>query len=219
MTTLSTAYVAAVVRHIPEGSRDEIAEDVSSMITEVVEARLTTPSPDRETAAEAERAVLEELGDPAHLARQYTQAPQHLIGPQFYPLYLRALQWLLPIAGTMALLTNGIVYSLAEPEPRIGALIGAASGNTVIAVLIAFAAVTIGLALLERVLPAADVRRLPDGRRTWTVDQLQEIPPGKTPVHAESLLGCTPNHSSHWSCLRSSRWYRWYPPPCSTSAI
>ncbi|WP_150460219.1 hypothetical protein [Nesterenkonia ebinurensis] len=204
MNSLTSRYVEAVLRHVPESNREDIGQEISAAIAEMIDARLAdAQSPGTQSAAPAdvaaaERSVLEELGDPRQLSYQYTQRPRHLIGPELYPVYIRGLQWLLPIVGVLALLAallvNGIVYSVTDPEPQIGALIGrslgAAAGTTVLALLIAFAAITIGLAVFERLLPAGGFRELSgQDQEPWTVEHLDPVPAQRTPVRVESIIG------------------------------
>ncbi|WP_029090435.1 HAAS signaling domain-containing protein [Brevibacterium album] len=193
MTALTERYVDVVLAHVPEDQREEIGAEIHAMIADMVEARQSgaaDPADAAITSGAAEREVLEQLGDPAALAREYARTPQHLIGPDWYPVYMWALRWILPLVGVAALLVNGIVYSATEARPQLGGLIGTALGQTVGALLIAFATLTILLAVVERTSGAEDRSargRLP-GMRPWTVEQLGDRAASGSSVRADALV-------------------------------
>lgn len=205
MRSLTDRYVQAVVRRLPEEMRDDVAADVSSMIADMLEARTASdsshPHASDLTAADpaapgplasepttpdavAEAAVLEELGSPASLAQEYARTPQHLIGPEVFPAYLWVLTWVMPLVVAVALVVNGTVYALTAPEAHIGGLIGTAIGQSVPALLVAFAAVTVLFAVYER----AGTTPVPGPRgREWTVDQLTEPTPSGNTARADGI--------------------------------
>ena len=78
MTPLTERYLAAALRGIPEKQRADVERELSSSIADAIEDRV---APAR-TAAAAEKAVLEGLGDPARLAAGMSVAPvPHRSGP------------------------------------------------------------------------------------------------------------------------------------------
>ncbi|HHX46226.1 MAG TPA: hypothetical protein GX718_02475, partial [Brevibacterium sp.] len=132
MSALTEIYVDNVIRHLPESTRADIAAEIRATINDMVEARLgENPQPNPERTATVEREVLEELGDPAVLSREYADSPQHFIGPKSYPLFLWTLRWILPIVGVLAVLANVVVTVATTPDVQIGQLIGSTVGNTV----------------------------------------------------------------------------------------
>lgn len=64
MSTLSSRYVTAVSRSVPESQREDVEAEVAASIEDLTEARLEAGTP----PADVERAVLPELGDPMRLA-------------------------------------------------------------------------------------------------------------------------------------------------------
>ncbi len=165
MTTLTDRYVHATVRSVPEARRDEIARELRASIHDMVGDRLENG----EDHVTAERAVLTELGNPDRLAIQYTDRPNHLIGPRFFVTYqrlvLRLLLWIpVPIgvlAGVVDLVDSGSASAIGE---GIGAAV-------LVALHIAFWT-TLTFAILERV----DVD---PGLPGWSVDNLPELPTGR----------------------------------------
>ncbi|WP_166972982.1 HAAS signaling domain-containing protein [Brevibacterium atlanticum] len=191
MSALTDIYVDNVTRHLPEDTRPDIAAEITATIDDMVDDRLgedPDPTPDR--TAIVEREVLEELGDPVALSREYSNSPQHLIGPSSYPLYIWALRWVLPVVGLLAVLTNVVTTITLSPEVQIGEIIGKTTGNTVIALLTAFAAITIIIGLGDRGMDggaAEAMRRRQPG--TWTVDDLDRRDSHDKQIRAEAGLG------------------------------
>ncbi|RBP68058.1 hypothetical protein DFO66_101285 [Brevibacterium sanguinis] len=188
MTARTDLYIATVVRRLPEGSRDDIAEEIRATIDDMIDARLGEEDPPKERLERVEREVLEELGDPAVLAGRYSNSPQFLIGPASYPVFLWCMRTILPITGVAALLINVVAHSLTTPEVQIGSLIGAVIGKTVLALLLCFAAVTILLALGERG-PGPETRSPRAPGESWSVDDLRATDPDIARTRAEALLG------------------------------
>ena len=191
MSALTEIYVDNVTRHLPEDSRPDIAAEITATIDDMVEARLgedAAASPDRTAAIERE--VLEELGDPVALSREYSNSPQHLIGPNSYPLYIWSLRWVLPIVGLLAVLTNVVTTIAVSPEVQIGELIGKTAGNTVIALLTAFAAITIIIGLGYRGTDGGAAEAMQKRQPgTWTVDDLDRRDSHGKQIRAEAGLG------------------------------
>lgn len=191
MSALTEIYVDNVTRHLPEDSRPDIAAEITATIDDMVEARLgedAAASPDRTAAIERE--VLEELGDPVALSREYSNSPQHLIGPNSYPLYIWSLRWVLPIVGLLAVLTNVVTTIAVSPEVQIGELIGKTAGNTVIAMLTAFAAITIIIGLGDRGTDGGAAEAMQKRQPgTWTVDDLDRRDSYGKQIRAEAGLG------------------------------
>lgn len=118
--TLTDRYVDAAMRTVPEKQRSDLSAELAASIADQIEARTDAG----EDAAEAERAVLTELGDPEVLAAGYTGRQLHLIGPRYYLDWWRLLKLLLwiviPCAGAAVAL--GKVLSGAPVGDVIGSI-------------------------------------------------------------------------------------------------
>ena len=89
--SLTDRYVAAALKGVQADQREDVAAELRGSIADAVEVRTSQgESPDT-----AERAVLLELGGPTRLAAGYSGRPLYLIGPAFYPDYIRLLRLLL----------------------------------------------------------------------------------------------------------------------------
>ncbi|MDN5594171.1 MAG: hypothetical protein L0G56_09280 [Brevibacterium sp.] len=189
MSALTTIYVDNVVSHLPEDSRGDIAAEIKATIDDMVEDRLgDLEHPADEQTAAAEREVLEELGDPAQLSREYTNSPQHLIGPKSYPVFIWAIRWVLPLVAVAAAVTNSIAFIATNDEVQIGALIGQLVGNTIVALLTAFAAITIIFALGDKEMSGGAADKIAGTKKDWSVDQLRATDAKAKQIRAEAVL-------------------------------
>ncbi|MEW1980257.1 hypothetical protein AB0333_04905 [Citricoccus sp. NPDC079358] len=169
MTALTRRYIDQVVAHLSEGQREDISRELAALISDMQEERLATGADE----AAAEREALEELGDPARLAARYRNAPNYLIGPELYPVYVRALQWLVPVVLMVSLIVNIVVYSATEAEANIGAMIGQIVGPLISALFWILGSVTLFFWVFERVAQPRDKTAVArDGARHWSVDDL-----------------------------------------------
>ncbi len=164
-STLTDRYVHAVTRTIPEQQRDDVAAELRASIADQLDARLEAGA----SPAQAERDVLDELGDPDKLAAGYADRPLHLIGPRYYLEWWRLLKLLTAIVVPCA------AFGVALGQTLAGANIGAVIGSTIgvslsVAVHLAFWT-TLVFVLVER----SDQATAPFTR--WTVDRL----PAETP--------------------------------------
>ncbi|WMY78810.1 hypothetical protein [Citricoccus sp. I39-566] len=170
MATLTRRYIDQVVAHVPDGQREDLSRELDALTSDMLQERLASGAEE----VTAEREVLEELGDPARLAARYREAPNHLIGPEVFPLYTRLLRWVLVLVLLLSLLANVIAYSATVPDGHLGGMIGQAVGEAVVALFVAFGAVTGFFAVFERVVPSPDRGRA--GRsaaRQWSVEDLE----------------------------------------------
>ncbi len=161
--TLTDRYVWAAARTLPETQRVEFGRELRERIGDAIDARLG----DGSTPADAERAVLAELGDPEALAAEYVDRPMQLIGPRYYLAWKRLLKLLyaivLPVAAGGLLLAQ--VLAGASPGE-----IAATVVSTVLALVVHLGFwVTLVFALLERSPRTQAIT-------PWTPEQLPEIP-------------------------------------------
>ena len=161
--TLTDRYVHATTRWMPEARRDDIARELRASIDDMVTGRVEAGEPE----ADAERAVLTELGDPAALAAQYRDQPLHLIGPRYFLLWWKIL--LIGLIWVPALAGAGAAIGRLATDGDAGEIIGAGVGTAFQAAFQVAFWVTAAFAVLERV----DVdAKLPG----WSVDRLPEVP-------------------------------------------
>ena len=159
-TSLTQRYIAATIEGLPENLRSEVRPELEASIADAVDARVANGE-DHDTA---EREVLTELGDPAVLAAGYADRPLQLIGPRYYPAWLRLLKRLLVII--MPLVFVVVAFAQAVASGDIGAVISEAIVATMSTGLHICFWVTLAFAIMERT--GADLGTV------WTVDDLPE---------------------------------------------
>ena len=159
--TLAERYISATIRSLTPETQDDVRAELEASIADAVEARIEQG----EAPAEAERAVLTELGDPDVLAAGYADRPLHLIGPKYYLTWWRLLKLLLWIVPVCAV--GGITLGLLLSGAGVGETIGqAVSVGLQVIVHLSFWT-TLVFVVLERT--GADT-----GMK-WDVDQLPEV--------------------------------------------
>lgn len=162
-TTLTERYVHATVREVPEDRRSDLAEELRSTITDMVDARL-----DRgETPEQAERAALVELGDPSLLAARYSGARLTLLGPRLYLTWKRlVLQLLTWVPGLLAVVVAAV--AVIDGGHSVGEIVVDAGGTAVGAAIQIVFWTTLVFVVLDRVVT--------DEPGAWTPDALPDGP-------------------------------------------
>jgi hypothetical protein len=167
-------YLAAVLRSIPGAKRADMERELRSSISDAVEERVGAG----EDPAVAERAVLEDLGDPARLAAGYTGQPTHLIGPELFPLWRRFLSRVLVVAVPLAALVIGGLSVIGNGD--VPAAVGAAiSGAISVAIQTTFW-LTAFFFFLDWAGPASQARaEIIAASGKWTLERLPKVSTGR----------------------------------------
>jgi hypothetical protein len=108
-TSLTERYVAAAMRTVPEKQRPDLAAELRASIEDQIDARTDAGEP-RDAA---ERAVLQDLGDPDKLAAGYTDRPLWLVGPRYYLTWWRLTKLLWAIVPVCAAFGVALGQTLA----------------------------------------------------------------------------------------------------------
>lgn len=166
-TTLTDRYVDAAMRTVPESQRADLATELRASIEDQIEARAAAgEAPDA-----AERAVLEELGDPDKLAAGYTDRPLWVVGPRYYLQWWRLLKLLLWIVIPCAVF--GVSLGMVLDGATFGEIMGTIWPLALtVAVHLAFWT-TLVFFVVER----SESRGKPIELGAWSVDQLPEPRP------------------------------------------
>lgn len=174
--TLTDRYVWAAGRSVPEDQRDEFARELRERIGDATDALHGAGH----SPADAERAALTELGDPAALAASYADRTLHLIGPRYYLAWLRLLKLVLAIAVPAA---SGAVLlaNLLADTPVGEAIMDSLSVALSVATGVAFW-MTLVFALVERYSDSVPTV-------AWTPEQLPELPEGNGAGRVGELVG------------------------------
>lgn len=158
--TLTERYISATIRSLNPTLQDDVRAELEGSIADAIEAR----TEQGESANDAERAVLTELGDPGVLAAGYADRPLHLIGPRFYLTWWRLLTLLLWIVPACAAV--GVAIGKVLEFATIGETIGAVAVVIIMSIVHVGFWTTLVFAVLERTMKDPGVQ--------WSVDQLPE---------------------------------------------
>ncbi|MGI6153138.1 MAG: HAAS signaling domain-containing protein [Christensenellaceae bacterium] len=166
-------YIYAVTSRLPQSKREDIRQELRSIIEDMMEAY------GGHTEENARRAI-EELGDPKKLAEKYNDSPKYLISPAVYDNYVLILKIVL-FAVTIGVIVGAIADSFAQPGvwqtvPQITAGAAGAIGNffadLIGGLVTAFAWVTIVFFILDRYNVRMDLKM----DKEWSIENLRELP-------------------------------------------
>ena len=150
MSTLEL-YLGAIRGLLPHRNRDDILAELRAAVGERREEREAELGRAL-TDAEQEQ-LLQEFGHPISVAARY-RGTTHLIGPNYYPIFLFILQRMLWVIA-LGSLVLGWAIRVAFGAP-IGPALLSASGTTVTVMLAFVGAITIAFGALERFVPASE---------------------------------------------------------------
>lgn len=173
-TSLTDRYIEATLRRVPSRQRPDIERELRTSIADAVDDRLEAGT----EPAEAEGAVLTDLGDPARLAAGYADRPLQLIGPGLFLDYTRLLSALLV---TVVPAVAGIVGVLRAID---GDSASSVAGDAVGAALTAAFHVAFWTTLVFAIIERIPSPKLPT--RQWTPAALPE-PTGRRTRYAELI--------------------------------
>lgn len=153
---LLNKYVAEVGKHLPRNQRADIEKELKSTLEDMLEERNQAGAADEAAVV----ALLKEYGEPRKVAESYV-GPRYLIGPRLYPTFELIVKIVMASIVGAGLLGYGISASITKSFAGteffsffaqfwlqfIGGLISA-FGNIVIV-----------FAILERVLPAKELKK------------------------------------------------------------
>lgn len=111
-------YIYAVTHRLPVDMQADVSDELRGIIDEALEEKGS-----RSKAAIKE--VLTELGNPALLATRYSGAPQFIVGPRFYPIYLQVLKMVLSIGLPLVVAISIIAQIIEAPATPIEFVLGA----------------------------------------------------------------------------------------------
>jgi HAAS domain-containing protein len=167
-------YLGSVLRDIPASKRADVERELRSSITDAIDERVGAG----EDAVSAERAVLEDLGDPAELAAGYSGRPTYLISPELFPIWRQFLIRVLVVAVPASAAIIGALAAVGNGA-GVGAIGAAIAGALNVAVQTTFW-MTAFFVFLDWAGSARQARaELLAARGRWTVDRLPRVAEGR----------------------------------------
>lgn len=121
-TSLTDRYVWTVTRQLSPEIGPDVARELRGSIEDTVEDRVAGG----EDPEAAELETILGLGDPDVLAREYGGRPNHLIGPAYFPAWVRLVRLLLVVLVPIAVLGNVVAHSFGS-DADFGTIVGEAA--------------------------------------------------------------------------------------------
>lgn len=181
-------YLYDVVRRLPEKQKKDIEQELRTLIEDMVMEKEEADggSGDREKYV---KEVLEELGNPAKLARSYRGEHDSLISGVYYDSYCYILKIVL-ICGGIGIVVSNVVSAIIHVVEAEGLttsiwndMLGIGSLPTVLIGI--FGWITLGYAILER-----NHVKLNVNEEVWTIDKIPQVPYKKAVIsRGESTVG------------------------------
>ncbi|MGN1147348.1 MAG: HAAS signaling domain-containing protein [Lachnospiraceae bacterium] len=179
-------YLYDVTRRLPEKQRQDIEEELRTLIEDMLEERQ-----ENEKDAESNiKDVLEELGEPAKLAAKYRGEDAHLIGGEYYPLYCQILKVVLICVGAGVAVSAIVSFFITASTESMDGIIRSVQDGFIslaeipMALIQTFGVVTLFFFLLEKYQVKLQ------GAVSWDVSRLPQIPCKKAVIpKGDSITG------------------------------
>lgn len=168
---LIDVYIHEVTRRLPEKSREDIGLELRSSIEDML--------PEGHSEKDIKQ-VLDQLGNPATLASNYSDRPMHLIGPKYFDLYISFLKMIVPISAVIAFIsvvaTQILAFERGDTVLNVALDIFVLSIWRIIEVFIqVFFWLTLMFAIVERVDGIKDSQPRTMSLNKWTSNDLKNI--------------------------------------------
>lgn len=163
MKNMIERYIYAVVRRLPEETREEVKSELQANIYDML--------PENPTDQEIEN-LLVELGNPRDMAVKYQTKERYLISPRYFDDYIYTLKIVIAILVIVSVVF-GFIDELTTQQSRsawemIGRMIGDAIANSFEGAYQGFLFTTIIFVIIEQ----AQLKI----KKPWTIKDLPELP-------------------------------------------
>lgn len=181
-------YVYDVVRRLPEKQRQDIKEELLTLIEDMLEERLDNGKSEKDNI----EAILRELGSPASLSDKYRGDAGSLISGEYYSVYIQVMKIVLicVAAGMLVSAVIGFFVKSIDPGMQLNGLLEVMGEGILNIVAIpsaciqAFGILTLIFAIMER-----NKVKLQD-KSDWKLDELPKVPEKKALIsRVESTVG------------------------------
>jgi len=173
VTDLIDRYLFAVGEELPRALAADVTRELRTLVEDKLEDRSRALG--RPIDAALAGYVLQEIGEPGEVARRYDPSPQYLVGPLFYPAFMRIAKIALIGLAIMLLFTTVLSHALSPNGAKT--LLSFATVVHLLGLYLQIAITLFGqavivLAILERTKLGQRVARL----RAWDPRDLPEVP-------------------------------------------
>lgn len=183
MTSLVDRYVAATNDGFPDRNQAEVEREVREALEDIVEAHVNQGM----TEDAAERAAIEEVGEPKAFAEQFRKHKRYLIGPEQFPVWWAVVRWIVFLATPLIMVAT-LIGEITNENASAGKIVAAtlATGFQTGVQLVFW--VTLAFALNIKF--GLDTSKAEEyaAASAWSVDDLPEITTGRQ-IHTAELVG------------------------------
>jgi hypothetical protein len=151
-------YVTEVGRNLPlVKGRKDIEKELRSTLEDMLEDRASTTGRMRDEAMEIE--LLKEYGAPQTVAQSYNPHP-YLIGPRMFPIFIMVLKIVITVISIVLTVLMGIKIFTLSPMagPEFAQTVWNGLTGIVSAAIAAFGNIVLVFAILERYVPASELK-------------------------------------------------------------
>lgn len=156
-------YVYAVTTKLPEKGKQEIEQEIKSLIYDMMDKYLYEPDEEKRAIL-----VIKELGDPEKLANEYKEKELYLIGPKYFNNYILVLK-IVSFALIISMVIGLVIQVFFVNEISIAQIIANFTSRVFSGLLQGGAWVTIIFVVLER-----NKVNLKD--KNWNIKDLPSLP-------------------------------------------
>ena len=151
-------YVHQVGKRLPKKQRADVEKELHSLLSDMVEDRAQTKvdKADEEIIVD----VLREFGSPSQVADSYQPRKNYLIGPELFPIFKLVATIVVSVLSALALV--GIFVSAVGSEEFLSTFLKQLTGgffDYLQGIISVVANIVIVFAIIERIVPAADLAR------------------------------------------------------------
>lgn len=160
-------YVHQVGKRLPKKQRTDVETELRSLLLDMVEDRAQTKidKADEEIIVN----VLRDFGSPSQVADSYQPQKNYLIGPELFPIFKLVVTVVVTVLSALALV--GISVSAVNSGEFLTTFLKQLTGgffDYLQGIISVFANIVIVFAIIERIVPAADLaREMEDEEGKW----------------------------------------------------
>lgn len=137
-------YIYAVTKRLPESQREDVGNELRSLIEDMLVERYGEVTTDISNVEE----ILIELGEPSKLASKYRNKERYLIGPEYFDLYIFILKIVVFAVFFGVLIAKGVELFVNQPTDVLETIVEYFNA-IIFGVLGGFAWVTVIFAVIE----------------------------------------------------------------------
>ena len=116
VTDLVHRYLFAVGEELPARLRADVTQELRTLVEDKLDDRARVLGKPIDVALVAY--VLQEIGEPGEVARRFDPSPQYLVGPRFYPAFVKITKIGLVGLAVMVLLTTVLGRAFSPEGPQ-----------------------------------------------------------------------------------------------------